>query len=455
MIGMQNFKRGAVLTSALVGILHADNLTLADDTRLTGTVRSINESGVVELASVISPDPILLKPGGVIKVEFDTPPSPPAPAGTWIELTNGDQFPVTLEGLDDKNLKVVTMDAGPLVIPRTALKLLQLSSRKRKVIYNGPRNLAEWSHEGSGTKNWTFANQSLVVIGPAALSKHFETPTQFTVKLTLKWQTTPSFQIYFADPLKQGVEQQDRYYLQFNGAGLEIKRESSRGKHFQTVISLNRTPDQFPANEVKLEVRVDRKASRLYLFLDGEPEGAGIDPATDPPAGNGIRLVSSAPAGTTQEIRDIEISEFDHSGSHHRAEIRGDTKTDSIISRDDDRWSGQLTEVKKGSEGNVFAFKSDFQKDPLELTENDISMIFFAQEKSVVSPAAAHSLALRLRGEGLLTVSSCAFSATSVTAVHPLLGMLKLNRSGISSLLRIDSDSQHEFKDKPEVKAVE
>ena len=459
MIGMQNFKSGAALAvvfgSSISGILHADILTLADDTRLTGSVRSINESGVVELGSVLSPEPVLLKSGGVTKVEFDATQSQTTPLRTRVELTNGDELPVTVESLDDKNLTVITADAGPLVIPRTALKSMQLSAHPREIIYSGPRNLAEWSRSGEQAKNWTFANQSLVANGPASVSKNFETPQQFVIKLTLKWQTMPSFQIYFADLLEQDEEPQDRYYLQFNSAGLEIKRESSQGKRFQTVISLNRTPDQFTSNEIKLEIRVDRKASRLHLLINGEAEGAGVDPVAAPPAGNGVRLVNSAPAGTTQEIRAIEVAEFDHAGTRHRSEDRGQAKTDSMISRDDDRWSGQLSGVKKTSGGILFAFVSDFQKEPLELAESDVSMIFFAQEENPTPPNRDQLLALRLRGGGLLKVTSCIFSEASVTAQHPLLGSLKIDRAGISSLQRIDSRLQSKSKMKPEANAEE
>ena len=455
MTGMRNFNlrllRGVILASAIAGGLHADILTLAEDARLTGTVRSINDGGVVELVSALSPDPLLLQSSAVNKVVFSNPQTQPIPLGVMVELTNGDLLPVTVESLDDENLNVITADAGPLTIPRSALKSLQLGARQRKIIYSGPRDLNEWNREGEGAKNWTFANKSLIANGPASIAKQFEMPLQFILKFTLKWQAAPSFQIYFADSLKQESEPLDRYYLQFNGAGLEIKRESSQGSHFQTVIALNRTPEEFPSNEVEVEIRVDRKASRLHLFLNGEPEGAGIDPVPGPPLGNGIRMVNSSPAGISQEIRAIEISEFDNAGVRHRLENRGDLKTDSVISRDDDRWSGHLLGVKKSADGSVFAFKSDFQDAPLELAESDVSVVFFAQPEDSPLPPAGHPFALKLRGDGLLKVASCVFSEATVTARHSLLGTLKINRTGVSSLEKIDSKLQP----KPEAKVQE
>jgi hypothetical protein len=442
---------GLVLAGGTLGVLRADDLTLAGEARLTGTVRSINEAGVVELTSALSPEPVLLKPGAVAKVEFSAPESVPNPPGSLIELANGDLLPATIESLDDKNLNVVTADAGRLTIPRAALKSMQLGIHQRKVIYSGPRNLEEWSRDGEGTKSWTFANKALVANGPAQASKDFQTPKQFILKFTLKWQANPGFKIYFADSLTPKAEAVDRYYLQFAGAGMEIKRESSQGQRYQTVIISAATPDKFPANQVDVEIRVDRTTSRLHLVLNGEPEGAGVDPVGKAPVGNGVMLVSSAPAGTTQEILGIEVGEFDNTRTRHRAEDRGDPAADSLISRDEDRWTGHLTRIHPGPDGAVFSFKSDFQEQPLELAEADVATIFFAKPGQEAAPGPLHPFALRLRGDGSLHVSTCTFSEDSISALHPLLGALKINRAGVTALERLDAKPEA----KPEAKSDE
>ena len=92
------------------------------------------------------------------------------------------------------------------------------------------------------------------------------------------------------------------------------------------MILLSRTPDQFPNNQVDVEIRVDRKTSRLHLLLNGEPEGAGIDPVAGAPQGRGLTLVNSSAAGLSQEIRGIEILELDNVRARHRSEDRGNTK---------------------------------------------------------------------------------------------------------------------------------
>lgn len=435
---------GLMLAGGALGVLRADSLSLAGDARLSGTVRSINEAGVVELASVLSPEPVLLKADAVEKVEFSTPAPAASPPGTRVELVNGDLLPVTLESLDENSLTVLTADAGRLVIPRAALKSMQLGVHPQNLIYRGPKNQEEWNRDVDASKAWAFANDALTANRPAQGWRDFETPQQFILKFTLKWQGDPSFKIYFADPLTPQVELVDRYYLNFSGAGPEIKRESSKGRHFQTVILSARTPDQFPDKQLDVEIHVDRKTSRLHLFLNGEPEGAGVDPVADAPSGNGVVFVNNSPAGLTQEIRGIEILELDNAGARHHSEERGDPKADSLISRDEDRWGGHLIGIHKGPQGIVFSFKSDFQEEPLELSDRDVSTVFFAQPKQEPAPGQGHPFALRLRGDGSLRVSSCAFSTELVTAQHALLGSLKINRTGVTALERLSS--------KPEVK---
>ncbi|MGL4398263.1 MAG: hypothetical protein ACRCXD_00210 [Luteolibacter sp.] len=431
-----------ILAAGSLGIANADRLILTGDARLTGTVRSISEAGVVELDSILAPDAILLKAEAVAKVEFSTPEASSAPPGTLIELVNGDLLPANLDSLDDQNLTIATSYAGRLTIPREALKSMQLGVRKRPAIYSGPKSAEEWSRDVDESKQWKFSGGSLISNGQATASRDFKTPHHFILKFTLKWQANPNFQIFFADPLTPGVELVDRYYLQFNSAGLEIKRESSTGKRFQTVILLSRTPDQFPNNQVDVEIRVDRKTSRLHLLLNGEPEGAGIDPVSAPPLGGGLTLVNGAPAALSQEIRGIEIAELDNVRARHRSEDRGNLKEDSLISRDEDRWSGRLVNITRNPDGAVFSFKSDFQASLLELSERDVSTIFFRQQENAAAPDSAPPFALRLSGEGSLRVTSCTFSQDSITARHPLLGPLKIKRSGVVAMERLQTEPE-------------
>lgn len=431
------------LAAALVHPLRADDLTLAGGAaRLTGTVRSINEAGVVELASPLSPAPLLLKSGAVDKVEFSSDDAAVETPTTLIELENGDKLPAALAGLDARNLTVLSPDAGKLTIPRGALRSMQLGISQRKVVYAGPKNQDEWE-AGEDAKNWIFERNTLVANGPAIASRKVALPQQFILRFTLKWSDgqMPNFQIYFADPLLPMGETSDRYFMRFSGAGLDVKREATKGKRYNDLIRLNRTPNQYPDCRLQVEIRAERKGSRFQLFLNGEPETPFIDPIPSVPTGTGITLASTAPSGSTQTVSDIEVLEFDDSRDRHRSEERGDPKSDSLISADDDRWGGHLLEIRKNGGESVFIFKSDFQNDPLEIPETDVSTVFFAVKEDAKS-APEPPFVLRLRGDGSLHVTSCQFTENTVSAVHPLLGPMEFPRKGIVAMERTDSKSK-------------
>ncbi len=419
--------------------LHADDLTLAGGTsHLTGTVRSINGTGLVELASPLSPEPLLLKGGMVDKVEFSNTDAAQEPPSALIELANGDTLAVSLDGLDAQALTVTSPEAGRLQIPRAALSSAQLGIRRIKTIYSGPKRLDEWADGEADTKNWEFKDGGLIASGPATASKDIGLPQQFILRFTLTWEEkkAPNFQVHFADPLRAKGELCDRYYLQFGGAGLEMKREAATGKRYNTIIQLNRTPNQYPDHRIQVEIRVDRIGARIQLFINGEPEGEIADPITPIPDGSGITLTSNTSNGNSQEIRDIEVLEFDDSRVRHHAEERGNPENDSLISREDDRWGGRLIDIHRAGGESVFRFKSDFQEAPLEIPEADVSTIFFAARDRVKPDDRQPPFVLKLRGNGSIQVESCHFTEDTVTAAHPLLGPLTLRRDGILSMER-------------------
>ncbi len=426
--------------------LRADELTFSGgEARMTGRVRSINDAGVVELESPLSPEPVLLKSSAVGKVEFTPGGDAVVPPGSMIELANGDILPATVESMDERILTVVSPEAGRLEIPRELVACAQFGIRQRKVLYTGPLNLEEWTGGEGDKKNWSFEHGSLVANGQAAASKNLPLPQQFIIRFTLKWQLRqiPNFRIYFADPLVAKGEACDRYLLQFGAAGLEMKRESTKGRHFSTIVQLNRTPNQYPEHQLPVEIRVDRKGSRLHLFLNDQPEGEFVDPVSPTPTANGIALECNSQSGGPQEISGIEILEYDDSRGRHHDEERGNAKSDSLISRDEDRWGGHLLEIRKKGDAMVFRFKSDFQKDPLEIPETDVSTVFFAKKDTPPAGAKAPPFVIRLRGKGSLGVTSCRFADDGISAVHPLLGPLSLHRDGVVSLERPDAVSKN------------
>ncbi|HVJ46256.1 MAG TPA: hypothetical protein VM511_07720 [Luteolibacter sp.] len=424
---------------ASTGFSSADHIMLNGEGRLSGTVKSINADGVVELASPLAPDPVFLRSDAVRKVTFGEGDQAGKIPTSRLELNNGDILPVEVESLDEKQIQVVSPVAGKLTIPRTSLKSLMLGIHPNRVVYSGPKSEDDLKPEGPQAENWSYDEGVLLVEGGGRAARKLEPLKQFIVRFTMEWHNNPTIQFYFADPLAPSTQTiADRYYFQFNASGMELKRESvNGGKRFTSFASLNRRPDQFPGSRLKVEIRVDRPNSLLYLFLNDEPEGRFKDPVETPPQGGGIAFVSSAGNDTEVRFSGIEVLEWDPQGDRYRTEDRGDPKADSMIERRGDRFGGKLLSIGDGGNGKVFRFKSDFQDAPIELPESEISTIFFS-EPEAKEAAALHPFALRLQGEGIVRVSSCSFPGDRIEAVHPLLGPLLFSREGVTALERLD-----------------
>lgn len=439
--------RLALLSACAAGHAAADNLTLAGgEARLSGTVRWINAQGVVELASELSPEPLLLKSGSVEKIEFSNKTPAGETPSTLVELSNGDLLPAIIESLNEDKLAVVSPVAGRLEIPRHRVKSLQLGIQRRKVIYQGPHSLEEWSDGGGDMKNWIFARDALVSKGPAVASKKLPLSRQFILRFTFVWKqgVFPNFQIYFADPLVAKGEPCNRYCLDLDGGRVTIKREAAKEKRHHTIAIPNAHPQRFPDCRMQMTIMVNRDTARLRLMINGESMGEFADPIKDVPDGSGITFASTV--SSVQEIREIEILEYDDSRERHRNEERGDSANDSLISREDDRWTGRLIEIRNTKDGARFVFKTGFQEKPVEIPEADVSTVFLSGGASKATDDKRPPFVLRLPGEGSLGVSSCEFTGDSASAVHPLLGPLTFRRDGILSIERGGVRSRNQSK---------
>ena len=426
----------------------AAEVALRGDNKLTGEVVSMDEKGTISLVSPISR--MLLKVRGeqVEKVDFGNPETLSDIPDQRVELTNGDVLPLKIEELDGDVLKAVSPAMGSLEIPRKVVSSIQLGIVPERMVYSGPDGFGGWIRDVNGSRNWNATGESFVAEGQGTISRELNLPEKFIVRFKLSWRNHPNFRFSFADPLEKVGQRVDRYFLQFAGAGLEIKRES-KGKdsnRYTPIVLLSRSPEQFPGNRVEIEIRVDRNRGLMHLYLDGELEGRYTDPIPDIPAGNGISLVSQAARESEQTVSEIEVLEWDDRGDRHRTEDRGDGKNDSLIGRFGERFGGTLTSVNPGEEGPVYLFKSDFQPAPIELPQEEVSTVFFANGRAAADLKDIEGVVLKLRGGGEIRASSCVFGEKTVKVTHPLLGSMEIDRGGVSSLER---------RDIPKAKAIE
>jgi hypothetical protein len=307
---------------------------------------------------------------------------------------------------------------------------MQFGIHARKVVYEGPRDGGEWTHPDDDDSTWNFEDGALVAEGQAFASRDVKLPESFNLKYELEWERNamPSLQVYFCDPLVAVGERCDRYYLQFGSAGLELKRESATGKRYTTIAFVNRMPGEFPDRKLRVELQVDRRDSSLRLMLDDKAEGEFKDPVGSAPAGGGMALVSQASDGVVQSLRGIAVRENDATPQRHRAERRVAVNRDSMITRKDERWTGELVGIAATNAGRVLSFKSDFGDKLVELPEADVSTVFFPQSADDSALVPEVSYLLRVADGGVLRIASCRFAEDVAIVNHPLLGSLNLGR---------------------------
>jgi len=424
----------------------ADEVRLLNGGKLSGNVLSIQEGGAIRFDSPLSAEPLALNGDAVEQVEFQRAGATPTTGNTRFELINQDFLIGTLLGYSQETGARIEADGiGELNIPVGSLRYISLDVQPSQIIYQGPDDLANWTvSERGGAENWGFGRERLSVTGAGQIGRMLELPDRYVIRTKIRWQGQPNFQLSFSDPLEEPQVRVDRYYLQFGRAGLEIKRETSSGKRYHTVGTLNRTPDQYPNREMDIELRVDHSQSIIYLAINGNQEGRFMDPFGVPPTAGGISLVSNASAGNTLEITGLLVESWHERATKLPARKRDAASNhDSLMMREGDHFGGTIHEIRKVGEDLMFSMKVDFREQPLEIHGDDVSIVSFATEQTEdddSDAAPAPDFVLKLNERGRLGVTRSSFDAGQVRATHPLLGDLTISRDSVSSLERRNSE---------------
>lgn len=422
---------GMAVSSAL-----AADVSLKGDAKLSGEIMEMTGDGTITLLSPISEKALQLSADQIERVAFGNAGKSLEIPDQRIELYNGDILPVRITSMDAGLINVESPVLGTLAIPRDTVSSLQLGIVPKKVVYSGPKGIEGWSRDGSGAQAWDYEDGGFLATGQGALMRDVELPRKFILKFTFGWQNQPNFQFCFAHPPMAQGARHDRYIAEFSGSGFGVFRETTNRMR-TPIILLARSPEQIAKRSMEVEIRVDRTRGLLELHIDGELEGRYTDPIEPIPEGTCVSIVSNAPRESGQNVRNIMILDWDDRGDRHRSEERGDGKADSLIGRYGERFGGKLEGIRANGGSTVYVFKSDFQKDPLELPEEEVSTLFLGGQGKPSKSGTTGGLILGLRGQGSMRVSSCVIEGDSVKVEHPLLGSLKFGREGISSLERI------------------
>lgn len=435
---ISDFQRLLALTFAMAASsATAADVSLKGDGKLTGEITGMTADGTITLLSPVSGKPLLLNAEQVERIAFgdsgDSGENMVIP-DQRLELSNGDILPVRVTSMEAGLLRVESPALGAFSIPRAAVASLQLGIVPEKVVYLGPDGFDGWTRE-EGARSWDFEDDTFIAKGQGTLSRDVALPEKFIISFVFGWRDHPNFQFSFAEPKKRGAKS-DRYVAEFSGTGFGVFRDATHRARIP-IILLARNSEQFAKRKMEVEIRVDRTRGLIELRIDGELEGRYTDPVQPFPEGTGISLISRASSESGQTVSDIRILAWDDRGDRHRSEERGDGKGDSLIGRNGERFGGKLEGIRKDGGSTVYVFKSDFQKDPLLLPEEEVSTVFMGGESKPSKSGTSGGLILNLRGQGTMRLASCVLEGESVRIEHPLLGSLEFGREGITSLERI------------------
>jgi hypothetical protein len=434
MTGMWNFKFNLCCLS-IATFAGAAEISFTGDNKITGELVAMDQDGTVTLRTPHANEPIRIISDGIAKIDFGKLTEKYEVPAQNLTLINGDSFPVEILSLDDKVLKIKSPSLGELDVPREIMRSLEIGSFSKKTIYTGPKEISEWRNTVDEVSEWTIQDQILLTNGSGEIYRDMKLPENYSVRFKVSWIKHPNFRFTFGDPMEYKDKKVNRYYLQFGRAGMEIKRESTGKQPYYPIATIERLPQEFASKEVWIEVRVNRKAGSIDLYINDRLEDRYMDKNPNTPSGTGIAFKAYADNDNQLSVSDIVVSQWDDRGNKQRTEDRGDLKDDSVIGSKGDRSGGRLQSITDGKSGKVYRFKSNFQENPTDLQESEVASVYFASAPNAkLEPFKGMNLFFQERGN--IQVSKCVFNDNIISITHPLLGDLQLNLTAVSRLER-------------------
>lgn len=425
----------AALCAALPAAAGADEVRLDGGRRVTGTVTAIQPDGATTLRTAFAKAPLVLRADSVRSIALAAPDKQePAVRPHALILHNNDVIPCEVTGMDADRVHIRSAALGELDVPRDVLRAIRFGLRSSKSIVAPPDAYKDWA----ASEAWKATDTSLTssAVGNTSLDK-LKLPPRFLLRCRIEWQGYPNLRFHFADNHLEASGRADRYFVTFNHAGLELKRQCSNGRTYHSLAAIAKSPDTFGGtgntSGFDLEIRVDRPARSLQLLINGESQGTFRDPADEAPSGNGLMLLSYASGTNRNILRNLELAEWSPGNESPATGLPepGDADTISVYNAPD-TMSGAARSIRIEDGKPAVIFQSPHAEQPLVVTNT--SLLCF--RKPAQQPADDGKLAIELAGNGRLTARACSLDETATTAEHSLLGRLKLERAEIRAISR-------------------
>lgn len=414
----------------------ADHLTLQDDDKLTGTIKSIQADGSITLSYPNARNEVTLSPGSLKNIEFDNDTAKASEHTERVHLSNGDQLPCRLIELNDTDVTFETWYAGQFKIPRTSVKRIDFDNKLESLIFSGPANKAQWD----SLDNWTFAGDSLNVTGAGTAAKKCDLPSNFALKYRLNWTgTTPKFRLHFGGTSDTTTAPQDRYYLAFNSAGIQLVRVTPRQSPSLGEYEFPYRIRDLKSRSLSFELRVDRKNKQVVLYIDNEKVKTFTDTMVTVPMGDVIVFESNMAEGSTLSLSNVKV--IDWSGLAIDGESIGDeinSDCDTLFHDGADRTSGITKRIVRNGEKLTIQMTSPHSANKVwEVpAEHANSLHLFAAEASDKKTTSHYRG--QLNGGGVISLNSLQLEDGTIATTHPILGKYQLKPFALKTLSTIN-----------------
>jgi hypothetical protein len=353
-----------------------------------------------------------------------------------INLKNGDSLPGRITGLNDSTLSFDTWFAGPLEASRADVDSVFFSVTPQKAIFQGPKGIDSWEHEN----DWDYYNNSLRASKAGSIGREMNLPEDFILSTTFTWNSSPKLQVFVCSD-KTSIDPElgsNNYLLTVNSSGLEVRRQLSKevqGSRYHSLISSKLNLDSFKSGnkELTVELRINRREGIIHLYLDGEYIKQGIDPKT-PPMGTCLIYKSSSSNSRDLSIKKIIVKEWDTVTQKLRRESRADKQSDTLATGDGDRFSGSVTGFEIIDGQGHFSVSSPLLSETLAVPTEHCAVLYFSEKDKVLSKRPPFKLATH--SGGALSLSAVTLGDDTLSATHPSLGELNLDRRILSEITR-------------------
>lgn len=407
-----------------------EEVLLGDLGKVTGTVASFDSSSQLTLKSPLSPNPLEIPASSVHSLIFPQTQSPLPSPPQLLYLTNGDQWPVEIIELDSTSLHYRPAWPATLQIPRSALLSLHFDAASPQILYSGPQK-----NDWEVGQAWKWENDQLVSLAWGPAHRKIESlPDRYVIDFQVDWTGNAGFKFLFASDQPDGNSNNDAYFLQFNSAGLELKRQVAHTRKYVSLATFfDLTPDQWEENSLKFTIRVDRSNRILQLALNGKDiRRTIIDPQeTGPiPHGKVFSFLSTAGLDDQHRISHIRFSSWPSSSLEARKEKRPHTDRDTLYDIDSNRISGKLVSIRPGNPPSI-VFENPHAPNPQPLTAQQVAVIHLNHPpQSLTTPC----FRVALRHQGIIHIPQFILRDDQLQAAHPLLGSISIPRDQILSI---------------------